>query len=100
MNVKERNKLISTAVPTVFDIPNPPKKVTTTRKLPKKSDIPQKRRKTTAQEEVLPQDLPQEPNLTSSLNESDVLLTPKKTELKKKIKCIQNKLKRQKNQDK
>lgn len=34
MNAQQRNRLIWNAVPTIFDVPNPPSKLTMKRKLP------------------------------------------------------------------
>ena len=49
MNPKIKKSLIHNAVPTIFDVPNPPKTVTPKRSLPEKrsskSEQPQKKRK-------------------------------------------------------
>ena len=60
-NKEKRNRLIETAIPTLFDVPNPPPKITPKRKL--------KERKPTEQ-------VPQEEPLSA-------VDTPKKRKLKK-----------------
>lgn len=49
MNAQQKNRLIWNAVPTLFDVPNPPSKMTIKRKLPDfhpDTSLPQKRKRT------------------------------------------------------
>ena len=47
MNVVKKNSLVHNAVPTLFDVPNPPPKVTMKRKLPNRTETVEPKRKNT-----------------------------------------------------
>jgi hypothetical protein len=45
MNTANKNKLVVNAVPTLFDVPNPPPQVATKRPFPRRTTVPEPQRK-------------------------------------------------------
>lgn len=93
-----RQRLVHDAVPTLFDVPNPPAQVTPKRPAIVRQELPPKKAKVqqTVQDTSTPDSTPETPT-TSTTPEPD---TPRKMKLKRKIMQLRSKLWRMQNKKK
>lgn len=93
MNPFERNKLIHCAVPSLFDIPNPPKKVTPSRPPPKKRQPPDTHQPPSKRACLDTKQSPAPPSTNQCDNTpiEDPQLSPRKKSIKKQNGCTSSK---------